>query len=258
MTDRNELHRQKNKKKIYIGIIIAAAIAIIIAGFFIWQNFFDKKQQAENKYKDIQKVVIEEHEDPYQSEINFEELWKQNPDAYAWIRIPGTQVDYPVLQSDEDRNYYLDHTIDGTEGLPGSIYTEGPSSKTFDENNVIIYGHNMRNGTMFGELIKYNDKSFMTQNPYVYLYLPDRTLKYQLFASVVYSNEYLPKKYDFVNQDSYQAFINEIINIKGKDSYVDKAIEVTPDDKVITLSTCIGDQPDNRHLILAVKVKEGE
>lgn len=84
--------------------------------------------------------------------VDFAALWEQNEDVYAWITVPGTLVDYPVLQHPSDDEYYLHHTIDHVEGLPGSIYSETVNAKDFTDMNTILYGHNMKNDTMFGSL----------------------------------------------------------------------------------------------------------
>ena len=116
--------------------------------------------------------------------IDFDTLQEKNPDVYAWIQIPGTLVDYPILQHPTDRLYYLNHTIDGTAGLPGSIYSEAIHPKDFSAPMTVLYGHNMRNGTMFGSLHDYEDPAELTEAPYVYSYLPEKTLVYQVFAAV--------------------------------------------------------------------------
>ena len=76
--------------------------------------------------------------------IDFDSLTAQYPDIYAWIRIPGTKVDYPIVQREGDNGYYLNHTIDGKKKTEGSIYTEDYNSKDFGDANTVIYGHNMK------------------------------------------------------------------------------------------------------------------
>lgn len=75
--------------------------------------------------------------------VKFEELQAVNPDVYAWITVPGTDIDYPILQHASDNSYYLMHNIDGSYGYPGCIYTENMNSKDFTDNNTVIYGHNI-------------------------------------------------------------------------------------------------------------------
>ena len=88
-----------------------------------------------------------------------------NPDIYAWIYVPGTKVNYPVLQHETDDTYYLNYNIDGTKGYPGCIYSEKKyNSKDFTDANAVLYGHNMKNGTMFGSIHRYEDQEFFNEN----------------------------------------------------------------------------------------------
>lgn len=105
--------------------------------------------------------------------VKFEELQAVNPDIYAWITVPGTVIDYPILQHASDNTYYLMHNIDGSYGYPGCIYTENMNSKDFTDNNTVIYGHNMKNGSMFAQLHKFEDPDFFNENREVLIYLPD-------------------------------------------------------------------------------------
>ena len=91
--------------------------------------------------------------------VKFGELQSVNPDVYAWITVPGTEIDYPILQHPSDNSYYLMHNIDGSYGYPGCIYTENLNSKDFTDNNTVIYGHNMKNGSMFAQLHKFEQGS---------------------------------------------------------------------------------------------------
>ncbi len=103
--------------------------------------------------------------------IDFSALQEKNADIYAWIQIPGTLVDYPVLQHSTDRLYYLNHTIDGTAGLPGSIYSEAIHPKDFSAPMTVLYGHNMRNDTMFGSLHDYEDPDKLQMlRMYIFIY----------------------------------------------------------------------------------------
>lgn len=93
--------------------------------------------------------------------IDFEELHKTVcEDIYAWIYIPNTNIDYPLLQHATDNSYYLEHNLDDSEGYPGCIYTENNNSKDFTDRHTVIYGHNMRDGRMFSDLHKYEDREF--------------------------------------------------------------------------------------------------
>ena len=188
-------------------------------------------------------------------QINFGELWNRNPHIYAWIEIPGTQVNYPVLQHPTDDAYYLDHTVDGVSGLPGSIYTESVHPKDFTATNTVLYGHNMKNDSMFGSLHDYESQEFLDMNPYVYVYLPDRTIIYQIFAASRFSDAYLP---DYCDYESEKGFLSYIEEIRTNAISEDKELDVPFGSRILTLSTCIANDPTHRFLVEAVLIDEYE
>ncbi len=190
----------------------------------------------------------------YDCPIDFEELWKTNKDVYAWITIPGTVIDYPVLQHETDDSYYLNYTIDGVEGYPGCIYTEHVNSKDFTDNNTVIYGHNMRNGTMFTDLHKFRDADFFADNDTVYIYTPEKQLTYKIFATYLYDDRHLMNSFDFSDAEVYSNYLSEIQAIDSKDENANlrKEILLTDTDKIITLITCIRSQPEMRVYVQAV------
>lgn len=184
--------------------------------------------------------------------VKFEELQAVNPDVYAWITVPGTDIDYPILQHASDNTYYLMHNIDGSYGYPGCIYTENMNSKDFTDNNTVIYGHNMKNGSMFAQLHKFEDPDFFKENREVLIYLPDEVLHYTIFAAHIYDDRHLLYSFDFTDPEVYQKYLDSIFSTRDMSANIDKDITVTTDDQIITLVTCIGSQPTNRLLVQAV------
>lgn len=187
--------------------------------------------------------------------VDFTALWEQNKDVYAWITIPGTLVDYPILQHPTDDEYYLNHTIDHVEGYPGSIYSESIHPKDFSAANTILYGHNMKNDTMFGSLHDYENAAFFEGHPYVYIHLPDRTLLYQIFSAVIFQSVYLPSYLNYEKAEDFQAYIEEL---KESPGYMNLQMEPSFGKRLLTLHTCIGHDEDHRYLVVAVLVGEYE
>jgi len=184
--------------------------------------------------------------------VKFEELQAVNTDIYAWITVPGTVIDYPILQHASDNTYYLMHNIDGSYGYPGCVYTENMNSKDFTDNNTVIYGHNMKNGSMFAQLHKFEDPDFFNENREVLIYLPDEVLHYTIFAAHVYDDRHLLYSFDFTDPEVYQKYLDSIFSTRDMSANIDKDVTVTADDQIITLVTCIGSQPNNRLLVQAV------
>ena len=178
---------------------------------------------------------------------------KKNADIYAWISVPGTNIDYPVLRHPTDDGYYLYHNLNGSSGYPGCIYTENWNSKDWTDPVTVLYGHDMRStGTMFHQLHKFEKQNFFDKNQYIYIYTPEKTLKYLIFATYVHTNEHLLYNHNFSNKDEFNSFFNTVLASAGGVNHVREGVEISSDSKIITLSTCIKNQPNNRYLVFGV------
>jgi len=194
---------------------------------------------------------------PLEKVVDFKTLTRDvNEDIYAWVSIPDTEIDYPILQHATDNTHYLNYNIDGSKGYPGCIYTENYNSKDFTDPNTVLYGHNMKNGTMFAGLHEYKDINYFAEHPYIYIYTPEHKLTYEIFAAYEYSNIHLLLNYDFNNVGVYQQYINEIQTLRSMTYIYKEDFEWTTEDKIITLSTCIADKPSNRYLVQGVLINE--
>lgn len=221
-----------------------------------WQNANTEKMEEESQDSQEQEDSAVAGINIPQKQLDWNELAKVNPDIYAWIYIPGTKVDYPVLQHPTDNTYYLNYNMNGTRGYPGCIYTEKENNKDFSDFNTIMYGHNMRNETMFETLHYYEDKAFFVNDPYVYVYRGDRVLVYEIFAAYTAGNEHILYSYDFQSQDGRQNYVDQIE--KGTSGNLRNDVEVTADSHILTLSTCISGKAKNRYLVQAVLLNEDD
>lgn len=188
-------------------------------------------------------------------DIDFEALQELNPDIYAWIEVPGTDVDYPIVQHAADNSYYLTHTIEHKQTTAASIYTENYNSKDFNDHHTVIYGHNMKNGTMFRSLHNFEDYDFFEEHRDIIIYMPDQTRYYKIFAAYTYDNRHLLHSYYCEEAESFQQYLDEIFDIKDFNAFIDRDMEVTSEDHIITLSTCVnsGDLTQ-RYLVQAVLI----
>lgn len=184
--------------------------------------------------------------------VDFDAMWKVNQDVYAWITVPGTVIDYPILQHATDNTYYLNYNIDGSYGYPGCIYTENMNSKEFTDNNTVIYGHNMKNGTMFAGLHKFEDASFFNEHTEVVIYTPEKELNYTIFAAYIYDDRHLLYSFNFAEKEVYANYLTDIQNMRSMNANIREDITVTAEDKIITLVTCMANQPEKRLLVQAV------
>ena len=258
-----------NRKR-WIAFILGVSVAAGGVGYLTYH--LAGRSRRNRVYEDLQETAVaqpvvtqiatytepepEEEKEPYVSPIDFEALWKMNPDIYAWISIDETDVSYPVVQSATDDSYYLNHTVEGAKGYPGSIYTMRVNAKDFSDFNTVIYGHNMKDDTMFGSLAKYRDETYLEEHRTIRVYLPDRELVYTVFGAVVYNDRLITSWYDNADPEACEAFLKSVEEARDLNSHVLEDIEVTSDDRILTLSTCIGGRPNNRYLVLAVMTDE--
>ena len=187
--------------------------------------------------------------------VDFVALKKKNTDIYGWINVPGTSVDYPILRREDDNAYYLNHTAEKKRSVYGSIYTENYNGADFSDFNTVVYGHNMKNGTMFGTLKKYRDKTFFEQNQYINVYMPGRIIKYQIFAAYVWDNRHILLSFNFDNESIRTAYLDMIFSMRKMNANINRDLQVTKDDRIITLSTCTGND-EERYLVQGVLVYE--
>lgn len=191
--------------------------------------------------------------------IDFEALKEQNEDIYSWITVPGTVIDYPIVQRADELDYYLNHNLDHSTGYPGCIYTQNMNSKDWMDNNTVIYGHNMKNGTMFAALHNYRDPEFLEQYPYVYIYTETETRVYQIFAAYEVSDAHLLLTYNTEDADSFGWYLDGIMdNEETLSDHYNKTLDLNSEDKIISLETCISSKPTMRYLIQAVLVARAE
>lgn len=172
-----------------------------------------------------------------------------NADIYAWIYVPGTKVDYPVLQNGKDDNFYLTHDSYGDKASCGSVYTEMYNRKDFNDNHNVLYGHNMKSGAMFRTLRNYDDKDFLYENKYIYIYTPEDTRVYEIFAAYSYTDEHLLESFNTENRIGFQQYIEKVWNLGDGCGHFDRQMSVNSGDKIITLSTCITGRDYNRYLV---------
>ena len=184
--------------------------------------------------------------------LDLDSLHRINPDIYAWLDIPGTDISFPILQSAEDEYFYLSHNESKEVDDGGCIYTEYFNRKDFSDPNTVIYGRNVDG--RFALLHQFQDRDFFDANRTLNIYLEDRVLRYQIFAAYNYDDRHLIKIYDFWDKDIFSSYLETVFSQRAMDAYVDDSAEVTAEDKIITLSTGVTGQDDRRYLVQAVLV----
>ena len=268
--------KNENKNKSFWKILLALCIVGVLLCVIVMLLQGNQRRVVEENYAELQNMAeVQEDTETIATEgssqdkwaelgidvpdknVDFEAILQENDDVYAWIYVPGTLVDYPVLQHSTDDSYYLNHNMDGSAGYPGCIYTELLNEKDFTDPNTVLYGHNMDDDSMFGSLHDFEDPDFFEEDHYIYIYTPEDVYVYQIFAAYEYPAIHLLYNFDVNDPEVFADYVEGIYESKGRVANIRQDIEVTAEDKIITLSTCTTDHENSlRFLVQGVLLNE--
>ncbi len=217
----------------------------------IQDEVVQEKSIASDKetYKDNEINLFRKYGKMDINQVNFSELKQTNEEVVAWIMVDGTNVNYPVVQT-KDNDFYLNHDIKKNPKASGWVFTDYRNSMDLVDNNTIFYGHNLLNKTAFGSLSNvFTDKWFENSNHYIVVRTEKVRYVYQVFSCYYIDPEIYYLQTNFYRDSDYQEFLN---TLKARSNY-DFGLEVTANDKIITLSTCTDDNK-GRKVIHAKRV----
>ncbi len=183
-----------------------------------------------------------------------EDYKKITTDVYAMIRIPGTNIDYPVAQSPTEDKTYIRHDVNGKYSPGGTLFTEHAyNSLDFSDRVTIIYGHNMADGQMFGNLQEYyTDENTFNTFKDIYVVVEGKELHYRVFAAAPYSDTHIMYKYNkFESEHAVDEFLDTIYSSRDFGVNVDEAGKASGSDRLLILSTCLKGNYSKRYLVLA-------
>lgn len=254
-------HRGRRKKKggsnIVSNIILVIAIVVFAVSAYKLYGIFSEYNKGDKEYQKIQDLVINtEKKDDTKEEafsVDFEKLLEMNSDVVGWIRFDEpSEINYPVVQG-RDNEEYLKRTFEANTNKLGTLFVDVNNPGDFSGRNTFIYGHNMKNGSMFAQLLKYKDDSFYKEHPYFYIYTPDGKVRiYEIFSAGVVKDTSDSYIMDYADDAAFQTYIDYI---KQQSAYPTSA-EVTTASKIVSLSTCTNVRDDERFLVHGVMIKE--
>lgn len=189
--------------------------------------------------------------------IDFKALQSENPDIFAWLYIPGTEIDAPVLQSAEADDYYENHNAYGEDDCGGALYTELANLKNMCDFNTVIHGKSGENGEgrLFADLYQFADPDFFRQHEDIYLYLDGNLLTYTVFAAYERDNTSLIRSYDFTYGSGCEKFLADMYGSREMGKNLREGWEeVTPYHFLITLTTQRGENAEKQFVVLAALV----
>ena len=252
-------------RKIYIIISVVLAAILAVSTFFIIRNKMDSAKQNE-VYDNLAEIVEdepdEENEGITYSEdkdylAEYYELYQQNNDMVGWIKVEDTNINYPVMQSIDEPNFYLKHKFDKTYSAYGCPYVQENCDVQKPSDNIIIYGHHMNDGSMFTGLMKFTDKSFWENHKTIEFDTLTDQNQYEViavFKTVVYTDsEESFKYYEFTDAENAEDFDEYVAKCKELSLY-DTGVTAEYGDKLISLSTCEYSHNNGRLVVVAKRV----
>ena len=269
---------KKKKKQSFIHYLIPTVlfISMIVFGGLFLRDFLEYRA-AEDEYASLQdhiviseepkkeKVSEDEFDDEAEEEpvdllhphfqIDYGALSGVNADFTAVLHVPALSITYPVVKS-KDNEEYLHRTFEGKANFAGSIFLDANAKGSYDHKNTFIFGHNMKNGTMFGKL-KYflRDDQLANSNPYVFLCRPEGITRYRIFSYYLTTVE-SPIYNDFEGDKGYDQYLSLIQRLSSYRNYPKDSIDFSQRPDIITLSTCSGPSGGNQRFIVQAALEE--
>ena len=180
-------------------------------------------------------------------EVDFKSLKEINNDVIGWIYFEDTKINYPIVKG-IDNEYYLNHMIDGTNNSAGSIFMDYRNQENFNNKHTIIYGHHMKNGSMFSNLIKYKEQSFYDKHPYYLIMTPNKNYKIDIISGYVTNINENAWNLNFSSDSEYETWIKKTIDASLFESNIIPATK----DNIITLSTCSYEFDNARFVLVGI------
>lgn len=245
-----------------INIILVAIIIVCLSIIGYKYYNYNKDDKLNSEIQDLQPVINEASDSDnnssgendgqdqskdgdYVNSANEEELKSINSDYKMWIQIENTNINYPVVQS-SDNDYYLKHNFRKESNISGTVFVESANDIDNDK-NIILYGHNMRNGTMFNNITNYKEESFFNEDNKINIIMNNTLYEYEAFSVYVKNVSEVNLAIGFASEDE---FINYAYN-EAEESLYKKDVDFSAEDNLITLVTCSYEFTDARTIVVA-------
>lgn len=195
----------------------------------------------------VEPTPAEEEDDTLWPVVDFEALMEINPDVVGWIYIEGTNINYPVVRG-PDNSYYMNRLFDGSVNGAGSIFMDYRNEPDMSCRNTVLYGHHMKNGTMFNQITKYKQQDFYDQHPTALLMTPGGNYKIEFVAGYVTDMNSEAWKMEFATDEEFSRWLADAI---AQSTFI-STIEPDAQDRVLTLSTCSYEYADARYVLVGI------
>lgn len=259
--------KETQSKKAFVKPLICGVVAFVLciagfAGFNVYSDWRAKQdamlaaqaiaeEEAQQKGSDVAEKVVE-------NPIDFASLQAQNSDIYAWITIPGTNVDYPILQSNVDDNYYLRRDENRNAAEFGALFTQSCNAKDFSDPVTVVYGHYATNDAYFATLHYFENADFFNTHQTIYVYTPTHLYTYQVIAAYQYDDRHIMNSYNFSRESERLRYFESILQPSSMLSNVREGAQLSADSKILQLSTCMSSYivSNTRYIVTGVLTNE--
>lgn len=238
---------KKKSKRRWLNFMITIFFIILAIVLCYGIYNFNVDTHDQKQFDDMAQTVA--LKDDEETDSGVESLMSENPDCIGWVRISGTKIDYPIMQTKNNPQYYLRRGFDRQYSYLGTPFMDARCDVNYD-NNFIVYGHNMKDGKMFADLLKFKDKSYCNEHNVIQLNINGKTYNYELYAVCKIKDN--DDWYGYTCQTDKEAFNNLISHVKNKSLYLSED-EIQYGDYFLTLSTCEYSQSNGRFILIAKK-----
>ena len=264
--------KMRKLSKLEWGLIFAAGVLLLVlVAMLILKPYYAIPELATPTAPSTQATTTPETTETLPPETTVEtepvmlaemaELYAQNPEIVGWIKIEGTKIDYPLMYTPDDPEKYIRLNFEGKRNAYGLPFVDGHCSMDPESQNLVIYGHNMNNGTMFGQLMEYEKEKFWKDHPIIELSTLYEKRQYEIVAAfrdrVYHSYEDVFKFYQLIDILTEEELEEAMTYYKEKGFY-DTGVEIEMDDRIITLVTCAYQTKYGRFVVVAREITEDE
>lgn len=183
--------------------------------------------------------------------IDFAALREVNEDTVAWITVPGTTIDYPIVFAAKGDERYLNHDIKGNESKYGAVFMDGYNHADFSDPVTMVYGHNMKDGSMFATLHNFENGAFFDENRTIRLYIDDYMLEYEIVAAYKTDDTHILAANDFTDPTVFAEYVKDIFTVRDMNAKL-LMRDISAQDRMIVLATCVHGEDEARYLVQGV------
>lgn len=247
------------KRVLRVLAALLAIAGIVGCGYVLWVQYHVYQAQQEMQGAKVPENPAEtESGELPENPIDFSALWSKNVESYAWIYIPGAQINAPVQQSAMDDAFYLTHDQERNPSPVGCAYTQLANAQDFSDPVTVIYGHDAAG--VFANLHYFEDSDFFAENSEFYIYTPGHILTYTVVSAYQYDDRHILNSFDFSKRAVREEYFAYVSNPSSVLRNVREDVKLDADSKIVQLSTCMSTQPNTtqRYLVTGVLTHDQE